>query len=76
VFPKMVARLVQVGETSGNLGDQFSFLSEFYGKKLDDASEKLGKLIEPVMMSIVGAIFIMMMIAILLPIYEVVGKFK
>jgi len=75
-FPRMVARLIQVGETSGNLGDQFSFISEFYGKKLNEASEKLGKLIEPVMISFVGAVFIIMMIAILVPMYEVIGKLK
>jgi len=76
IFPKMVARLIDVGETSGNLSDQFAFLSDFYSKRLHDVSEKLGKLLEPVMMSIVGAIFVFMMMAILLPMYEVIGKFK
>jgi len=38
--------------------------------------EKLGKLIEPIMMSVVGLIFVFMMMAILLPMYEVIGKFK
>jgi type II secretory pathway component PulF len=76
LFPKMVARLVDVGETSGNLSDQFAFIADFYSKKLHDVSEKLGKLIEPIMMSVVGVIFIFMMMAILLPMYEVIGKFK
>jgi type II secretory pathway component PulF len=76
VFPKMVARLIDVGETTGNLSDQFAFIFDFYSKRLDDVSEKLGKLIEPIMMSVVGLIFVFMMIAILLPMYEVIGKFK
>jgi type II secretory pathway component PulF len=76
VFPKMVSRLVDIGETSGNLSDQLEFLSTFYGKRLNDLSERLGKLIEPVMMVVVGAIFIFMIMAILLPMYEVIGKFK
>jgi type II secretory pathway component PulF len=76
IFPKMVGRLVDVGETSGNLSDQLEFLSGFYGKRLNDLSERLGKLIEPVMMAVVGLIFIFMIMAILLPMYEVIGKFK
>ncbi|MCX5810972.1 MAG: type II secretion system F family protein [Proteobacteria bacterium] len=76
IFPKMVVRMIDVGESSGNLGDQFAFLSNFYFKKLDDVSEKLGKMIEPVMMTIVGIIFAFMIMAILLPIYDLVSKFK
>jgi len=76
VFPKMVVRLIDVGESSGNLSDQFAFLSDYYTEKLNDVSEKLGKMIEPLMMAVVGGIFALMMTAILLPIYEVVGKFK
>jgi type II secretory pathway component PulF len=76
IFPKMVPRLIDIGETSGNLSGQFAFISDFYGKRLRDVSEKLGKLIEPLMMSVVGVIFVFMMIAILLPMYEVIGKFK
>lgn len=76
IFPKMVVRMIDVGESSGNLGEQFAFLSDFYFKKLDDVSEKLGKMIEPVMMTIVGIIFAFMIMAILLPIYDLVSKFK
>jgi type II secretory pathway component PulF len=76
IFPKMVVRMIDVGESSGNLGDQFAFLSNFYFKKLDDVSEKLGKMIEPVMMTVVGIIFAFMIMAILLPIYDLVSKIK
>jgi type II secretory pathway component PulF len=76
VFPRMVARLVDVGETAGSLSDQFHFLSTYHGKRLDDVSDRLGKMIEPVMMAVVGIIFIFMIMAILLPMYEVIGKMK
>ncbi len=76
IFPKMVARMIDAGESSGNLDDQFAFLSDFYFKKLDDVSEKLGKMIEPVMMTIVGIVFACMIMAILLPIYDLVAKVK
>jgi type II secretory pathway component PulF len=76
IFPRMVVRMVDVGEVSGNLGDQFAFLSSFYFKKLDDVTEKLGKMIEPIMMTIVGIIFALMIMGILLPVYDLVSKFK
>ena len=76
IFPRMVVRMVDVGEVSGNLGDQFAFLSSFYFKKLDDVTEKLGKMIEPIMMTIVGVIFALMIMGILLPVYDLVSKFK
>jgi type II secretory pathway component PulF len=76
IFPRMVVRMVDVGEASGNLADQFAFLSSFYFKKLDDVTEKLGKMIEPIMMTIVGVIFALMIMGILLPVYDLVSKFK
>ena len=76
IFPRMVVRMVDVGEVSGNLADQFAFLSSFYFKKLDDVTEKLGKMIEPIMMTIVGVIFALMIMGILLPVYDLVSKFK
>jgi type II secretory pathway component PulF len=66
--------MVNIGETSGNLDTQFSFLSEYYIKRLDDISEKLGKMIEPILISIVGMIFILMIMAVLLPVYDLVSK--
>jgi type II secretory pathway component PulF len=66
--------MVNIGETSGSLDTQFSFLSTYYIKKLDDVSERLGKIIEPILITIVGLIFILMIMAILLPVYELVSK--
>jgi type II secretory pathway component PulF len=76
VFPPMVVRMVDVGESSGSLDEQLGFLSDFYFKKLDALSVKLSKTIEPVLMSIVGLVFLLMTVAMLLPIYDVVLKFK
>ena len=74
IFPPMVIRMVGVGETSGNLDTQFSFLSGYYVKRLDDVSAKLGKMIEPILLSIVGLLFIFILMAVLLPVYELVSN--
>ncbi len=74
IFPPMVTRMIYVGETSGTLDDQFGYLSEFYLKKLDDISEKLGKMIEPIIIGLIGLIFVFIIVGLLFPIYELVSK--
>lgn len=74
IFPPMVTRMVSAGERSGNLDTQFSFLSGYYIKKLDDISSKLGKMIEPILLSIVGILFILILMAVLMPVYDLVAK--
>jgi type II secretory pathway component PulF len=75
VFPPLVTRMVDIGESSGNLDSQFGFLSNYYYKRLGDISEKLGKMIEPLLIAVVGIIFAVIIIGLLLPIYDVVVKF-
>ena len=74
IFPPMVTRMVNAGEKRGNLDTQFSFLSGYYIKRLDDISSKLGKMIEPILLSIVGLVFILILMAVLMPVYELVSK--
>ncbi len=75
IFPPLVTRMVDIGETSGNLDSQFGFLSNYYYKRLSDISEKLGKMIEPLLIAVVGVIFAVIIVGLLLPIYDVVVKF-
>ena len=73
VFPLLVVRLVGIGETSGSLDNQFSFLATHYLKKLDDISEKLGKIIEPVVIGVIGLMFGVIIMGLLLPVYDLVS---
>ncbi|GBE00501.1 type II secretion system protein F [bacterium BMS3Abin07] len=74
IFTAMLLRMVHIGEASGTLEGQFSFLSEFYLKKLDDMSQRLGRMIEPVIIIFLGLMFAIMIIGLLLPIYDLVSK--
>ena len=68
----MVTRMIQIGETSGTLDEQFAYLSDYYLKKLDDVSEKLGKMIEPIVISVIGLIFAFIIVGLLFPIYDLI----
>jgi type II secretory pathway component PulF len=74
VFPPLMVRLIGVGESSGTLDDQFGFLASHYLKKLDDVSEKLGKIIEPLVITTVGILFAVIISGLLLPVYDLVSK--
>ncbi|MDX9713989.1 MAG: type II secretion system F family protein [Dissulfurispiraceae bacterium] len=76
VFSPLVVRMIEIGETSGSLDEQFNFLSEYYLKKLDDVSDKMGKMIEPIVIGFIGIIFAMIIIGLMLPIYDIVTRFR
>ena len=74
VFPPLMVRMIGVGERSGTLDEQFSFLASHYLKILDDTSEKLGKIIEPIVIIGVGILFAVIIAGLLLPVYDLVSK--
>ena len=74
VFPTLVARMIDVGESSGNLDEQFSHLSDHYLKRLDSISQKIGTMIEPIVIGVIGLLFALIIMGLLLPIYDLVAK--
>lgn len=76
IFPPLVIRMVSIGESSGNLDAQFGFLTEHYYKIVDDFSEKIGKMIEPMLMITLGLLMGVMIAGVLLPMYDVFSKIK
>jgi type II secretory pathway component PulF len=74
LFPNLVLRMISIGESSGTLDSQLSFLSGYYAKKLNDATESLGKLIEPLVMIVIGGLFSVIIMGLMLPIYDLVSK--
>ncbi len=74
VFPPLVLRMVDIGESTGNLDGQFTFLSQYYIRKLNDVSDRIGKLVEPIVITIIGLLFAIIVIGLMFPIYELVSK--
>ena len=74
LFPFLLLRMVDIGETSGNLDKQFAFLSDHYLKKMDDISQKIGKMTEPIVLIFIGIIFAIMIAGLMLPLYDLISK--
>jgi len=74
LFPNMVVRMISIGESTGNLSEQLNYLSEYYLKKLDDISQKMGKMIEPIIIAVIGSIFLVIILGLMSPIYDLIGE--
>lgn len=70
IFPRLVIRMVDIGESSGSLDHQFAFLSNYYYKQLEDVTAKFGKIIEPALIIVVAIIYIIVLVAVFVPIYD------
>lgn len=74
VFPSLMIRLIDVGESSGRLEEQLNFLNEHYTNYLQEYSARLGKVIEPVMIGVIGLFFAIVIVSLLSPLYELISK--
>ena len=73
LFPSLVTRLIFVGEETGNLNEQLDYLSQEFIKRLNDVSQKMEKMIEPIVIIVIGGIFLVIIAGLLLPIYDLVS---
>lgn len=73
-FPRLVTRMIGVGEKSGKLDEMLLYVSEFYEEEIDNTSRNLTSLLEPVLLLAIGLIVGFMALAIISPIYQLTGS--
>ncbi len=69
-LPDMFVRMVAVGEASGRLDEILTEISKGYAEDVETATKVVTSLIEPLAILIVGGILGFIVIAVLLPIFE------
>lgn len=74
VFPAMVVQMINVGEQTGALDQMLSKIADFYEEEVDNAVAGLMKLIEPLMIVILGGIIGTIVTAMYLPMYAILQK--
>lgn len=74
LFPSVFLRMLKIGEETGNLDGNLDFLADYYHKFIEDTSQKMGKMLEPIIMAAVGLIFAVIFIGLLLPVYDLISK--
>lgn len=75
-FLDLVPNMIRIGEQSGALETMLGKTADYYEKEVDNEIKTISTIIEPVLMIIMGVIALVIVAAILLPIYGLVGKFK
>jgi general secretion pathway protein F/type IV pilus assembly protein PilC len=73
-FPSMMVRMISVGEDTGTLDSQFSRLSEEYSLRLQRLITNLSEIIKPVVVLFGGGMFVFLIVALLLPVYDLVQQ--
>jgi type IV pilus assembly protein PilC len=74
VFPPMVVQMINVGEQTGALDQMMSKIADFYEEEVDMAVANLVKLLEPIMIVILGTIIGTIVAAMYLPLYTILGQ--
>jgi type IV pilus assembly protein PilC len=76
VFPAMVVQMISVGEETGALDSMLSKVAEFYDEEVTSGVDGLTSLIEPLMMATLGVVVGGVVIALYLPMFEVINLVK
>ncbi len=76
VFPSMVVQMINVGEQTGALDQMLSKIADFYEDEVDTAVAGLVKLIEPIMIVVLGVIIGTIVAAMYLPLYTILGQIQ
>jgi type IV pilus assembly protein PilC len=74
VFPPMVVSMVDVGEETGALPDMLMKVADVYDDEVDNAVGALTSLLEPIMIVFLAVIVGTIVIAMFMPLIEVIGK--
>ncbi|WZL78037.1 type II secretion system F family protein [Eubacteriales bacterium mix99] len=70
IFPFMVVSMVQVGEASGTLDDVLSRTADYYEEETDAAIQKMTTMLEPVMLILMAVVIGFIVIAMYLPMID------
>jgi type II secretory pathway component PulF len=73
-IPSLMIKLIEIGERSGTLDKSMEDLSEYFDYQVTNTLQYLMTLLEPLILVFVGVIVGGMMMAIIAPIYNIIGQ--
>jgi type IV pilus assembly protein PilC len=73
VFPPMVISMIAVGEQTGGLDEMLSKIADFYDEEVDAAVSGLLSMMEPLMIVFLGVVVGGMVVAMYLPIFDMIN---
>ncbi len=76
VFPPMVVQMLAVGEETGALDTMLEKVSMFYDDEVTAMVDQLTSLIEPIMIAVVGALVGVAVVALYMPMFNIINLIK
>jgi type IV pilus assembly protein PilC len=73
-FLPLVPNMLHIGEQSGSMEKMMAKTADYYEKEVDDAIKNISSIVEPVMMVILGILALIIVAAVLLPVYSLAGS--
>ena len=71
LFPPMFSGMIKIGESTGNLEENLTYLAEYYENEVDDVLKNLTAVVEPIMLLFMGLMVGFIALSIITPIYKV-----
>lgn len=71
VFPPLVTQMIAIGEESGSLDAMLAKVADFYEQEVETGTDRLKSLIEPLMIVILAVLVGTIVLAILIPMFEI-----
>ena len=74
-FPPLIIQMIQVGESSGELDEMLKKVSEIYDQEVQESSDRLQALIEPVMIIFLSGVVGFIVLSIVVPMFSMFETF-
>ena len=75
IFPPMLCQMVAVGEETGSLPTLLERLADFYDMEVEHTLDALASMLEPVMIGFMGLVVGYVLMAVFMPVYDLVAQF-
>ncbi len=72
-FPPLITQMMKVGESTGNLDNMLMKVADVFEQEIEELVQNLTKLIEPIILVVLGGIIGFVLIAMYLPIFMSAG---
>jgi type IV pilus assembly protein PilC len=69
-FPDVAVKMIEVGESTGALQEMLNSLADFYDEEIETEVDRFTKLIEPMLLVIMGLVIAVVVLALYMPLFE------
>jgi type II secretory pathway component PulF len=74
IFSSLIIRMISVGEQTGGLEEQLNYISNYYYNKVEYISQNIAKMIEPIIIGVLGVFMLLIVLGLIGPIYDLISN--